>query len=153
MKLLANYKVIKYDNGEIEVYDELNGDIPKDIAAKIIEYFKKDMIKDMAIAKFELCGSLGVTAEDHLAIGSTPPKILNENPEKTELDIMSDEDIKKRLSEKRCELEIFSKEEYLANSFAQSYLSALKKDIKATLKFLMSKNRLPKEFETWKIDN
>ena len=39
--LLANYKVIKYDNGEIEVYDELNGGIPKDITEKIIEYFKK----------------------------------------------------------------------------------------------------------------
>lgn len=114
----------------------------------------KEFLKKFETAKknFETFGPLGVTAKDHDGIGSTPPEILQNNPGKTELDLMTDQDVVCWLKEKRKELERFSGKEFLANSFAQSYLPTLKEDIKLTLDRLRSIKRLPEEFREWKIE-
>lgn len=101
---------------------------------------------------FEVFGPLGVTAEDHKGIGSTPPEILEKNPGKTESELMTDEDIERWLKEKKDELKKFSAKEYLDNTFAQSYLPTLKEEIKTTIDFLRSIKRLPEKFRDWRIE-
>ena len=110
------------------------------------ERFKKAKIN------FEAFGPLGVTAEDHKGIGSTPPEILEKNPGKTESDLMTDEDLAQWLKEKEEELKKYSGKEYLDNAFAQSYLPTLKEEIKTTINFLRSINRLPEKFRDRKIE-
>ncbi len=102
--------------------------------------------------KFNAFGPLGVTAEDHKNIGSTPPEILLMNPGKTEFDLMSDEDLLNWLNGKKEELVRFSSKEFSVNVFVQSYLPTLKEEIKATLDFLRLKKRLPEEHHAWKIE-
>lgn len=60
-----------------------------------MENLERDEIEKYRIAseKFRTNGQLGVTMEDHLAIGSTPPQKLAENPGKTLEELMSDEEI------------------------------------------------------------
>jgi len=101
--------------------------------------------------RFNAFGPLGVTAEDHRNLGSTPPGILQENPGKTEADLMSDEDLRAWLIDKKGALEKFSSKEFGDNTFAQSYLPSLREEIRTTLSFLRSIKRLPEEFHGWKI--
>lgn len=102
--------------------------------------------------RFNAFGPLGVTGEDHRSIGSTPPEILQKNPGKTKLELMSDRDISIWLRNKKEELEKYSSEKLSANSFVRSYLPTLREEIKATLVLLRANKRLPEGYQDWKIE-
>jgi len=97
--------------------------------------------------KFDELGPLAVTAEDHRAISSTPPEILELNLGKTEVELMTDEEILGKLKKWQQDIQEFSQEKYQSNSFVTSILSNRKHDLKVSIVYLRSIGRLPKEFE------
>ena len=99
-----------------------------------------------ASERHKTLGSLGVTAEDHKGIGSSPPDELIENPGKTMADLMTDDEILSWLQEHKEEIEEWSKEEFKKDALVQSILSSMKPDFRATLNYLAGINRLPEEF-------
>ena len=99
-----------------------------------------------AAEKSRSVGPLGLTADDHIAIGSTPSAELTENPGKTRSDLMDNEDILSWLREQMARIEELSADEYRENNAAQSLLSMSKQDLRSTLKYLEGLDRLPKEF-------
>ena len=99
-----------------------------------------------AAAKFENNGPLGVTAEDHKNIGSTPPDELQNNPGKTRAELMDEAQILKWLFEYKTQINEFSKEEYKNNSFAQSILPQLKKELGLSIEYLRNIDKLPEDF-------
>ncbi len=90
---------------------------------------------------------LEMRLSDHNLLGSTPPDILRENPEKTEGELMSDEEILEWLQKQQGMIEKFSSEGLRENSFAQSWLPTGKKDFETTIQYLRRIGRLPDEFK------
>ena len=115
-----------------------------------MEGFSSECLK--AIKKFKELGPLGVTDSDHLAIGSTPPDLLKNNPGKTKIDLMSDQEILAQLKEWDENVKKYSQEEFKDNTFVQSYLPKLKEDFKVSIKHLRELNRLPNDFENFDIN-
>lgn len=85
-----------------------------------------------------------MTAEDHQAIGSTPPAVLIENPGKRLLDVVSDQEI---LDHLRGEADGMAKLEKLGSTQVENYKNRLRE----TLRFLKLVGRLPKEFENYEV--
>ncbi|QQG45173.1 MAG: hypothetical protein HYW89_04210 [Candidatus Sungiibacteriota bacterium] len=110
------------------------------------KFTERDSYKKAA-EKFERLGLLGVTAEDHREIKSTPPEELEKNPGKTRAELMSDEEITQWLKKQRDLIEEFSQEKYKDNSFAQSYLPDLRKKLELSIRYLKEIGRLPRNFE------
>ncbi len=57
------------------------------------KFSQKEQEVEDSRKKFQIHGSLGVTARDHFNIGSSPPAGLRENPDKTFAEIYSDEEL------------------------------------------------------------
>lgn len=103
--------------------------------------------------KFMAFGPLGVTAEDHLAIYSTPPDKLSENPGKTLAELMTDEEITIWIREqKKALLELMAEVDTKESEFGRNYLPNARKKLKASLILLKQRGRLPKEFEDFDPD-
>lgn len=102
-----------------------------------------------AAEKFGEVGPLGVTEEDHRKLGSSPPPELADNPGKTMLDLMSEDELLEWLRTKKATLEEYRIKD---GDFAQSYYVSLKRNVIATLTFLRKFERLPKEFEDYTVD-
>lgn len=98
-----------------------------------------------ASEKFNTLGPLGVTADDHLVIGSTPNERLINNPGKTLGELMSADEVNTWLEGTKGEIKKYSSEEYQKNSFIQSMLIRLKSDWQLSEQYLLSMNRLPSE--------
>lgn len=95
----------------------------------------------LASERFSTIGSLGISPEDHKAIGSTPPQRLLDNPGKTLGELMSDDEINKWIEETEKAIEEFSGLEE-TNSFVKSALPALREELELGKKYLKSINRL-----------
>lgn len=95
---------------------------------------------------FTLKGYLGVTAEDHESLGSTPEQRLIENPGKSLGEIMSDNEIVKNISE---QLEFF-KQQDIQEDDRESWLDFIKQrkeDFITSMRYLKSINRLPENID------
>ncbi len=100
-----------------------------------------------AVEKFKAFGPLGVTAADHEAIASTPPDLLKNNPGKTKAELMSEQELADWLDGLQKQRDGFADEKNKNDSFAQSILPKLNNDLKASLEYLRSINKLPEGFE------
>jgi len=96
-----------------------------------------------AAERFNAFGPLGVTAEDHEGIGSTPPKILLDNPGKTKGELMTSEEIKDWFKESEEQIAEFSKDEYADNAFAKSALPRVQQNLELSRSYLSSIGKLP----------
>lgn len=94
-----------------------------------------------AAEKFKALGSLGVTAQDHKGIGSTPPKKLLENPGKTLGELMTDEEVIEWIKGNKEAIAQFSEADQ-NNSFVKSALPMLKEEVRFGTKYLKSLGRL-----------
>lgn len=99
------------------------------------EAFKK------ASEKFNTLGSLGVTAQDHKAIGSTPPPELLADSGITLGELMSDEEIAEWVAGNEKTIAELSEADQ-NSSFVKSALPMLKKELELGTKYLKSINRL-----------
>jgi hypothetical protein len=97
---------------------------------------------NQASKNFDEKGVLGVTAQDHEALGSTPDEMLVANPGKTAAEIMTDEEILSWLNEGKQ----FIKENE-NNENMKGYIDDYKKEIPKTIKYLKSINRFPESFK------
>lgn len=95
-------------------------------------------------------GSLGVTAEDHIAIGSTPDNILIENEGKTLGELMSDSEIQDFINGTKENIK--ENEDYIktgphnANSII-NFNKDIKDNLDKTLVYLKKIGRLPVDFK------
>lgn len=104
-------------------------------------------------------GRMGVTAEDHLAIASTPPGELERNPGKTLAELWDEERILQKLnglvqylSRQRSEFKEKGPYHQQAGMLA-SGITYAKKEIRASIPYLRSLGKLPKEFENFEVDD
>ena len=88
--------------------------------------------------KFRTKGSLAVTAEDHLAMGSTPPPELAANPGKAYVDLWSDEQIKRWLDEQRLGIHKLAEHGEPSRSFIEN----TEEDLRATERLLRERDRV-----------
>ena len=102
--------------------------------------------------KFEKLGPWGVTAGDHIAVGSTPPELLEANPGKTKVELMTDDEILIQLRKWREEIEENSGEKCEKGRPLQSFLSTSKEGFNITLEYLRALGRLPDEFKRFKSE-
>jgi hypothetical protein len=94
--------------------------------------------------KYSEVGDLGLTAEDHALVSSTPDDLLAENPGKTLGELWSDEQIKQWLDglKKFTEEDDEDASEHWLNRKREQ-----KENLEASKKYLESIGRLPKGFE------
>lgn len=91
-------------------------------------------------------GYLGVTAQDHKAIGSTPEKELLENPDKTLGELMGNKEA--------LEYVVGTQKNILENEHVQhhnpeswkKYNDDLKQNLEVSIKYLKSIGKLPPDF-------
>jgi hypothetical protein len=100
-----------------------------------------DPLATEATRRFNENGPLGVTAEDHHAIGSTPPDTLESNPGKTLADLMTDTDIALWVAEQESGIKELLGPEFEDNAGAQRVVQQSRKHIEATAKYLASIGR------------
>lgn len=93
-----------------------------------------------ASKNWEEKGYLGVTAEDHEAINSTPDEILLQNPGKTLGELMSDQDIRNYIIGTRKNIIENNKLPHL-----KKYNEDLQQNLNLTIEYLESLGRLPKD--------
>jgi hypothetical protein len=101
--------------------------------------------------KFQEFGHLGVLAQDHWNIGGSPPMLLNENPEKTLGELLSDEELLKWL-DKLLEYGERAKEKLEAkpdDEWAKGDLEDFNKQFPAAIKYLASIGRLPEKYKSY----
>lgn len=92
----------------------------------------------MAKSNWDTKGYLGVTAEDHEGIHSTPDEILNENPGKTLGELMSDQEILEYIEGTKKNIE-----ENEGIEKMKRFNEDLKDNLKLTIEYLRSIDRLP----------
>lgn len=112
-----------------------------------------ELKREIAAKKFYEFGNLGVTAEDHKAIGSTPPKILIENPGKSLGGLMSDEEIISWLERSKGSIASFvgkSPDPYKEEQWKRLRGENIE-EMKRTLKYLEQIERLPKDFKNFNV--
>lgn len=102
---------------------------------------------DRAFAKEKLYGELGLNAQDHRDMGSTPTQELHDNEGKTQADLMTDEQILKWFEDN----EIFAQE--LEQSLAKKksrndeyILRVVKHNLEGGIRYLESIGRLPAKY-------
>ena len=101
-----------------------------------------------AADKFEKLGTLGVTAEDHTAIHSSPPPELAKNPGKTLAELMSDEEIAEWLKGQQEALKELSRLQKTNAALAGTFFAqGAREKVKKAIRYLKTVGRLPKEFE------
>lgn len=106
-----------------------------------LEFGNKKINKEQAVKNWEEKGSLGVTAEDHELIGSTPDEILIQNPGKTLGELMSDDEIQEFIEGTKKNIEDNKNHPHM-----DAFNEDLKKNLITTIKYLKEINRLPKDF-------
>lgn len=97
--------------------------------------------------------ALEVTVDEHKAVGSSPPKLLEDNPGKNLADLMSDEEILQYLEESEEAIGILKKE---APGIGPQWEKVRDRDIirmKVTLKFLEEIGRLPDKYKDFDVDS
>jgi hypothetical protein len=108
------------------------------------EKFEGQTFKQAA-DKFNTLGPLGVTAADHLGIGSTPKELLINNPGKTLGELMTDDEISQWINGQQEQIAQYSLDQYKDNSFVKSILPKLIEDLRLSKEYLKSIDRLPSE--------
>lgn len=98
-----------------------------------------------AANKFKKFGPLGVTAADHLSVGSTPKEKLVNNPDKTLGELMTDDEIFQWIKELQEQIIQYSSDEYKNNSFVKSILPKFIEDLRLSKEYLKGIGRLPSE--------
>ncbi len=101
----------------------------------------ENIIWVQAVEKFRKFGDLGVTAEDHLNISSTPDDELQNNPGKTLGEIWDDTKIENFLKELKQFISTEQESEGMKNYQKQQI-----QNFESTIAYLKSINRLPKDF-------
>ena len=101
--------------------------------------------------RFQEFGHLGVTAQDHWNIGGSPPILLNQNLEKNEGELVSDEEILEKLDgliryKERAEEKLKTNPNH---ELAQGDLADFKKQFPITIKYLASIERLPEKYKNY----
>ena len=102
---------------------------------------------EAANKKFKELGPLAVTAEDHLAAGSTPPPELESNPGKTLADLMTDTEIESwLLNHEEAIKNLESNDDRPKELIAEQMLKQLQANYGSSINYLKTINRLPKRF-------
>lgn len=102
-----------------------------------------------AAEKFDKLGSLGVTAEDHKAIGSTPPEALSSHPGKTFSDLMTNKEILHYLKEEKKIIRQYSTEKkHEKDPAIRDFLWQRKRIFNVTIEYLKGIDRLPRQFQS-----
>ena len=107
-------------------------------------------------------GFLGVTDEDHRALGGTPDLELSQNPRKTLGEIWSIDKIREKLEKgvtflerarKNYKREYEGDPRYLDNRWYKDDILNEKDELRKTMLYLKSIGKLPKEFENIEIQD
>lgn len=98
-------------------------------------------------AEFDARSSLGVTADDHLGVGSTPSEELKNNPGKTLGELMTKEEASAWIKELEGQITEFSQEKYKGSSLMDNVLPDIIKDLNLSKEYLTSIGKLPAEKE------
>lgn len=98
---------------------------------------------EQAAAKFNTFGSLGVTADDHLSIGSSPQELLVSNPGKTLGELMTEDEISRWIDGQQKQIAEYSSDQYKNVSFVRSILPKLIEDLRLSKEYLNSIGKLP----------
>jgi|GEM_PF-1621130 len=136
----------------------------EDEAGKIKEMIDQGRAIDYARADNQLearkhwqNGHLGVTAKDHLAFGGSPNLELTRNPGKTLGELWNLDKIREKLEELVVFLEK-SRQEYAKKNprdfdahWPKDNILYAKKELRKTISYLMSIEKLPKEFENFEV--
>ena len=96
--------------------------------------------------KFRLVGPLGVTAEDHRRLGSTPNSELAQNPGKRLIDLMDEARLLAWLRDQQSSIVEF-RAKAKESSFAASAAEIFERDLVITIAFLRAEGRLPAAFK------
>ncbi len=164
----------KFDFSKIEDQKKFEK-LPQDKQKKIIEETQEEAIEikkmleqrkemDYASAARQIearkhwqNGHLGVTAEDHLAFGGSPDYELMRNPGKTLGELWGMEEILEKLKslvnflgEARNE---YQEKDHLDSDWAKDNILYAKKELRATISYLKSIGKLPKEFEDFEVQD
>lgn len=107
--------------------------------------------------KWRTAGRLGVTAADHLAVGSSPPVQLEKNPGKTLAGIMSTEEIAAWLEQKATFLSS-EKKRYAAMENPDDWTKSglvlyAKAELRLAIPYLASIGKLPQEFTDFHVED
>lgn len=102
---------------------------------------------EKAKKKFRENGLLGVTAEDHESIGSTPDERLSNNPGKTLAELMSDEEIEIYLDR---QIESLNELRSLKNVPGR-LITDMTAQLRAAVNHLNSIGRLPEKFKDTEV--
>ena len=105
------------------------------------ESYQKSIEYLAAQKNWEEKGYLGVTAQDHKAIHSTPDNILIENPSKTLGELMSDTEIIEYIQGTQRNIEENSKYPHMTD-----FNEDLKKNLETTISYLKTIQRIPEDF-------
>jgi len=124
-----------------------NQETPQTEPKEIPKYETPEFLQ--ACKKLDELGPLSLTAEDHRAIGSSPKENLKDNPEKTVAELMTDEEILKTLNYWKKTIEEEAQGLYVEHNALKSLAHEFSKRFKATILYLRSIGRLPKEFENF----
>ncbi len=104
-------------------------------------------------------GHLGVTADDHKAVGGSPNEELRRNPGKTLGELWKEEKILEKLKSYATFLERARKEYGEKNlndpdiHWSRDDIFSAKEELRAAIPYLKSIGKLPKEFENFKVEN
>ena len=91
---------------------------------------------------------LEMTLEDYKKLGSLPPQsIIQENPGKRLVDLMTDRELIDHLNELKAKLDKLADKSNFDNVLAQNIFYAKVKDYNRSIEFLQSIDHLPKGFE------
>lgn len=108
------------------------------------EFFKLSDEAKKVKEKRATLGSLSLTAEDHKAIMSTPPKILADNPGKTCAEMMSDEEITDWLNKTETFLEEMKTLTGIDEEVKKRKIHEAEEELTATKNYLQTIGRMPK---------
>lgn len=110
---------------------------------------------EAAQKKWRAVGRLGVTGADHWAIGGSATLKLDQNPGKTEADLMTDEELLERLQKWQSFLES-ARERHRADQYddwAKGDILSTKNELRLAIPYLESIGRLPKEFSNFRVED
>ena len=95
---------------------------------------------------------LEMTLEDYKKLGSLPPQsIIQENPGKRLVDLMTDRELIDHLNELKAKLDKLADKSNFDNVLAQNIFYAKVKDYNRSIEFLQSIDHLPKGFERYDV--
>jgi hypothetical protein len=114
---------------------------------------------DEAHATWQKNGRLGVTADDHSYIGGSPPFELSKNPGKTEGELLSVAELKKKLDgwvsflDENKEKLKKGIDDFVEKQMAEDNISWAKNQLTLAVPYLESIGKLPPEFKDYKVED